>query len=182
MLIPNLLSVKMPYVKKTHHDCRKSVCLLCFKKRKGLQEISEKDREIIESFFVSGLNPHDERLPTVLCITCRSMVNKAVSGDVLVSFEVYDYSTLKNLKPSTRTSSSCDCTVCLIATSNPFSPLCPSTVPPTSTTSHRKTPSPIKICPACLSHIGRGKPHNCSNSNRLDNLKNRRKTCCKHST
>ena len=53
VLIPNLLSGKMTHVKKTDDVCRKSVCLFCFKKRKGLQEINE-NREIIDPNLASG--------------------------------------------------------------------------------------------------------------------------------
>ena len=163
----------MPNVKKTHNDFRKVVCLCCFRKGKALRNVSQNDRDTIEEYLVSGLDPLDERLPTVLCLTCRGILNKYRSGDFSNRIEMFDLSKLKTLKPDTRNSSPCECTVCLIGKSTPFNfkENLPRNVPQGRPCPNKTIPTPIKMCSVCLSPIGRGKPHECCNSNRLENLK-----------
>ena len=165
----------MPKEKKTHDDFRKAVCFLCLMKRKDPRNITPNDWEKLNTFFVSGLDPNDERLPSVLCIACRTIVRNTTSCDHLSAIEIFDYSRLNQLKPITRNSSSCECTVCLIGRSTPFN--CnkenvPSTAPRGRPSQTKSVPSPIKYCSACLSQIAKGKPHDCTNSRRLHNLKN----------
>ena len=159
--------------RKTHDDFRKCVCLLCFKKRKGLQNITNIDWESINTYFVSGLSPHDDRLPTVLYLQDRLMVHEARLNDGYTkNVELFDYSKLTTLRSVTRTSSPCECVMCVIGRSTPFNGgnkenfIFPRGRPkPTS------SPTPIKVCSACLSEVAKGKPHDCSDLKRLGNLK-----------
>ena len=110
----------MPKEKKTHEDFRKYVCLFCLKKGKDSRGINEKEYENINTHFVIGLNRDDERLPNAMCITCRMVLRKTSAGDYSKYFELFDYSKLNPLKPITRTSSSCECMICMNVRSVPF--------------------------------------------------------------
>ena len=72
----------MPSVraKKTHADYCLSVCFLCFCRSKDMRKINSKQWETIEKYLVSGLNREDERLPKVLCSTCRLAVSEYARG------------------------------------------------------------------------------------------------------
>ena len=104
--------------KKTHTDCRKLVCLLCFKKGKELRPINDLQRTKIEtSVDLKGLGLEDERLPTVLCTSCRLILNDDDSSRPIHTF---DYSNLVSVKPSTRQSIDCNCYLCDLCRKEPF--------------------------------------------------------------
>lgn len=162
--------------KKNHNDCRKCVCLICFKKVKGLQIINKVQSDIIEKHIISGISLLDERLPIVLCVSCRIVVDKYNNDDFSLSLrdKIFDYSKLKDTKPITRTSpATCSCLVCSIVRSSAIGKVsdkkgktCQSQ---TSTLS--APPISIKICSACLTQIGRGMPHTCLTVDRYHNIK-----------
>lgn len=169
----------MPKQKKNHNDFRKAVCLLCFKKGKGFECINEAQRDIIENHVISGLSLLDERLPTVLCVSCRITINKYRNNDFSVSLKdtIYDYSKLNSLQTVTRTSPTCSCVICYIGRSTPFSKVTntENMRPIQSCRGRPRTqsdpPTAIKICSACLTPIGRGIAHSCLNSDRVNNIK-----------
>ena len=158
----------MPYKKKTHSDVRKCLCLLCFKAHKDLRNIKEMQRENIEKYVVSGLSADDDRLPTVICPTCRLVLHEYNQGSFDRTINLFDHKQLGPLKPITRSSFECTCFMCTFyrdafrrAAKNEN---VPRGRPRTA------TPIPIKVCNMCLSEISRGKEHNCQQNQRIHNI------------
>ena len=139
----------MPTKKKSHEEFRKCVCLLCFRKGgKDLRPISDKDRGIIEEHFVKGLSSIDNRLPNVICLTCKFTMQRTSQSDTSRTIPPFDYSLLKELKPATRSSHICDCFICKIGRSTPFNKenYVPSMSPGRPLTT-QNAQTPIKLCP-----------------------------------
>lgn len=164
----------MPSVraKKTHADYCLSVCFLCFCRSKDMRKINSKQWETIEKYLVSGLNREDERLPKVLCSTCRLAVSEYARGIFDRDINLFDHSKVEGSSLITRDHT---CLVCEIGSASLkdylslHSPKSPIGRP--STTSAFHLPSAITLCSFCLSEISKGKPHVCTKTSRVDNLK-----------
>ena len=145
--------------KKTHSDCRKLVCLLCFKRGKDWRPINDVYRERIETHVdLKGLTLDDERLPTVLCTRCRIILDGYGKDDSSKTISTFDYTELVSVKHITRLSTECTCYLCTLCRKKTCNAKKdkggrPRTVNP--------KPTPIKLCSTCLSEVGQGKPHSC---------------------
>lgn len=168
----------------SHEECRRKVCLLCMGKSKEVREITSSTWEIIEKYFIDGINKHDERLPNVICNTCRKITSEYGRGIFTRSIKLYDHTNI-GAAPRTRfTVSNCHCIVCSTASSVPknismkigvsaLPDRTPSGRPPSSQqpmpTSSGK-PKAIKLCSFCLTTLARGCPHECTKTMRVENL------------
>ena len=138
-----------------------------------MRKIYTEDWNAIEKYIVCGLNREDERLPKVLCASCSYTVNDYSKGIFVKRINVFDHSQIRGSSLITRDHT---CLVCDIASaslndsikfkksikSNPGRPSTKPLVDP---------PSPITLCSFCLSKTSKGKPHICSDTSRVDNLK-----------
>ena len=137
----------------------------------------------IQKYVVDGLDRTDDRLPSMLCNTCHKAVcelNKGQGRSRRIS--VYDHSKITTSRVTR--SSECKCVVCEVATSMPaaFSNAAGVAALPMKKTIGRPrrtadqcaetpfAPKAIKRCSSCLSEVGRGLPHDCTKSTRLQNL------------
>ena len=100
-------------------------------------------------------------------------MQKTSQGDTSRTIPTLDYSVLKDLKPATRSSPTSDCLICKIGRSTPFNNKehCMPSISPGRPPTTQNVQTPIRLCPTCLTQIGCGKPHDCSISTRLENLK-----------
>lgn len=167
----------MPTHAKTHEECLAVVCLLCFKKcSKDLRPINARHKDIINEHFITGYNDKDSRLPTVICATCRTVVQQYGNGNFTRNIHLFDYAKL-GVQPKVTRQSNCTCIVCQIATSFVGSdggciggknsvggrPACKE--------SDGKKPCVLRLCSICLSEVAPGKPHSCSPlAKRLENV------------
>ena len=81
-----------------------------------MRSLNTEKRATISTHFVDGLDSDDARLPQVLCLKCNTIVLEAQRGVFDRSIDLFNYSLLAGdtLKPVTRASSVCPCTVCKI--------------------------------------------------------------------
>lgn len=173
----------MPTHAKSHDECRKCVCLLCFNKTKTMRNITKTAHKIIQEHIVSGYDESDDRLPTMLCSNCYTIIYEYNAANFTHVIPIFDYSSLKqNLRPNTRNAIQCDCKVCEIARSSTTSNFSPTVIQKRkpgpvkqNVASHSLDvlecpPSALKICSKCLTFLSRGKPHVCTETQRHENL------------
>ena len=171
---------KVALMSMCHEELRNHVCVMCM--RKADRAITKLVQGRIDQFFVANLDFTDSRLPTGICSTCRKALQKLSEGKYGQQLpDVFDYSSVV-ISQERRSSSTCDCLLCSIATSRQGwdHPLSlgdrnkgrrqdnvngggDSAFP-------KKQPTPVKICPACLTTCQVGHPHVCKISTRRENL------------
>ena len=134
--------------KKTHHDIRKLICGICFKKKKHLQNITLALLALITTFIYSFYDLNDLSLPTVLCFQCRIYL---INGD-LSKIASFDYRTIPAYHETRSKDTDCECFLCRQWKINACTPM--NTV--------KRTPLPEHICPTCHQSLKRGMNHQCS--------------------
>lgn len=176
-------SCEMP----SHEECRKRVCLLCFKKSKDMRILSEKMWIIIEKFIVQGIDRNDDRLPCALCSTCSRVIREFSVGNFTRHINVERIEIQKVVQTRQTTREGCSCIVCQTATSMPSNicksinvssarksrgrpPLLPSSSSSPSSSSVRK-PVAMKLCSYCLTKLTKKCSHVCTKFARLKNLR-----------
>ena len=88
--------------KKLHEDRQKDLCILCFQKYKTLRPITLKQRQLVDTHVVSGLELNDNRLPTHLCVKCRCILYMHEKGDFSKRINVFNYSSIVPPQPKNR--------------------------------------------------------------------------------
>lgn len=69
--------VKMPKA-KTHDENRNQICLLCFGKTKSMFSVKDGLKDLFEKYL--EYDALDERLPRVLCSTCKRDLYRVENG------------------------------------------------------------------------------------------------------
>ena len=107
----------MPMNAKTHEENRQCVYFFALANQKSCEtEITERSKSLIQEFFLEGFNLENyDRLPTVLCGNYHVIVNEHERGDFRHAMELYVFSKLRSMKPSTRASCLSDYYTCLVA-------------------------------------------------------------------
>ena len=169
-LVKLTINFTMPHTARSHEECRRAVCLLCFGKTKEMREISEKTRDIICDYFIEAYDMTDPRMPAALCSNCRRVVREYSMGTFSSEIELFDYSKVL-AHPTTRSSPKCSCLICETARTTLQAPKRdkpgrPSAARGTSSELRR----PVKLCEFCLSVIHRGKAHSCTPGTRHKNI------------
>ena len=131
--------------------------------------LTDRYYSIIERLVVSGLDKNDPRLPKALCASCKRILNFYDEGKFTRTIEVFDYAQLASLRPNTRSNSDCYCYVCTVGRHSPVGMKQKETVLK-QTYENSQAPRLVKICTFCLGEIGRGKPHQCTQTQRRQNL------------
>lgn len=103
---------------KSHDECRKSICILCFTKAKELRTVSNLQYFLIKK-YVYNIISLDERFPNVICGNCRLLLQKCYknnNSEGLKSIQLFNYNAVA-FERSTRSSflNNCKCIVCNIA-------------------------------------------------------------------
>ena len=130
----------MPNVKKSQEEFRKRayVFTLFQKRRKRFKANNRKRQTAYRGSFLQ--RPY--------CLTFRLIMLQTSQGDKSRTILVFQYSRLKDLIPATRSLPLCDCLVCKMGRSTPFSNreyYVPSLSPARPSTGQNS--QPIKLCP-----------------------------------
>lgn len=175
-IIPTTLQ-QMPTHAKSHEECRPCICLLCFSKTKVMRNISDSAREVIDKHILS-IDFNDHRYPTALCSNCYTIICEYKKNNFARKINLFDHSKLTSVRPLTRTTDKCVCLLCDTARASSTAnfglsnsvikrkkpgrtPLDPSTA---------ASPESVTLCTHCLSELARGKAHNCTQTQRHNNL------------
>ena len=163
----------MPNKAKDHSDSRKSVCFLCLQKCDRTLSLFVQQR--ITHIFKQEFNFDDDRIPQGICNGCRSSLQRIDQGSESNKSvpKLFDFTSI-TLKPITRGSEICECLICRIAKLklNEVHPLAHKEGASCETGKAVISPSTSeKLCGNCLSVIGRGLSHKCSQVTKLDNIK-----------
>ena len=165
-----------------HEELRKIVCICCM--RKGDRCISQTDLTRLKVYFISNLDLSDSRFPCGICNTCRRILQKLEDGNYGQDLpEVFDFSTIQ-VKRVTKSSPVCDCLLCTIAKAKKPSdhpllignrakgrPVAKEQEQGDLSFSFRVSPpTPVKICPSCLTLPKAGHPHHCTPGTRRENI------------
>ena len=159
-----------------HSEARKKVCLLCFNKaNKEIASLPSDVHEQISKHILSDFDTNDHRLPSAICKTCQSKLNKVAKGERQNTFDLEQLSqniaTLSRVSPRTET---CDCLICKIATAS-------GAAARKITHEHKsKVGRPAAepnlvihdLCGRCLSPKYRGCTHMCNQTTLLNNILN----------
>ena len=166
------LPIKM---KRSHEDNRKLICLVCFEKKRHLNNITEVSKVIvnIREFFIPDYDPKCEYYPSSICSQCRKMLSKAKDNENVILPAPFNFSTM-SISKLTRNQDFCECLICEKARKT----ITPGTAKPTSRAGRPSSnqpdilppAKPITVCERCLSVIGKGLPHPCTITERRFNL------------
>ena len=151
-----------------HHVYHSAVCLLCFKKSKGMHSLTLDNAKFIkENNILKGIDPENPKLPTSLCPKCRILLNRSIKQSAPEKVATVDYKKLLALPYK--------CFTCTLGKSkNKQTPLTLKAKRrgrPLKERSMKKGSSSSKICTKCLTSLSPGKRHSCYKSERLNNLK-----------
>lgn len=99
---------------RTHDENRNQVCLLCFGKTKEMFLVKERLKELVKKHV--EYDETDERLPRVLCATCKRDLSRIEAGSGQF-VRLSKFSDLQTLRKSTRSSDTrlCGCQICELA-------------------------------------------------------------------
>ena len=185
----------MPNKKRTHEECRSSVCLLCL--RKGDRVISQEQRHLIQTHVYLDYSRFQNVLPGSLCSTCRLKLQSQGSTKPArlppsLNFEQMAQD-LSALGPETRSGArECNCKLCLISSSrahkgvlpcHPYGPPSPQqtqgmhvrlgrpTISEAGSPPFSQLPQVLQKCQKCNSQVAKGRPHLCSDSSKKQNYK-----------
>ena len=111
-------------------------------------------------------------LPSGICNTHRALLGDFLNRQKSIAGKELNYEELaeeqRNLPLSTRSSKSCECRICQTARLTHKQPLLPKQDPGRPGTDME--PATITICTKCHTQVGKGLPHDCTRSNRRQNI------------
>lgn len=167
-----------PPRKKFHAENRLIVCAVCWKKSSSMRPVAASGLDRIKKYHNPDYDPCDDRQPTALCSRCNNLLLQIDAGAKSPRSlpPVFDISIVQKT-PTTRYTEFCNCFICETAR------FCPVGVPdnhqkiqpyplgrPPSMVDPLPPPLTVPVCQRCLSIVGRGMPHNCTLSQRRQNL------------
>ena len=161
---------------KSHEDCRRTVCIVCG--RKATEKVTESLVDSVRTFVVENYDPEDNRLPSGLCKTDKTVLYEYKKGVYRRDFHIQDFEKYRRYI----TRSSCEsgsCSICNVGRYS-LSSLCPISPdlptdeikvgrPRISVCKDNSAPKPILLCSKCFSAIGRGKNHACTVATAIHN-------------
>ena len=151
----------MPYKKKSHEECRKMVCAVCWCESgaKATRGVSEAEVTAIREFVVSSYTKADPRFPSGLCKGCHFILREwSIKKENPRPLPVTNNFQAK-MSITTRSTTSCSCTICSLARMNGNTwKTFVSNLTKNKTPFHKK--SGDKLCPKCFSRIYSGSNHN----------------------
>ena len=158
----------MPTPALSHDACIAKLCLICLRKQ-NLRNISASLLSTIKTSIFPDYNPSLH--PNGICSTCRLKVSKigssGDSGREELTFP--DFASLISSSPITRSSPSCDCFCCKVGRMDALE-YARYLRDRNGKASDSQDPSKMTLCKSCLSEIGRGKPHHCNRTSKLNNI------------
>lgn len=166
---------------KSHEQCRKSICVLCFSASKTLRKLTNSQVLLIRELVYSNFNLMDDRFPCVICARCRIEITRYCNkNDLEKSIKLFDCNEIfKQSKSITRSSikNFCECKICKISRQSglnyaPKQRIQRQTGRPRkiATISSSETQN-SKLCGLCLNPISKGVSYKCSKKARQVNLR-----------
>lgn len=148
--------------KKNHEESRRSVCVLCFTKTSNSRKFNITYKTAISN-ILSDFLLKEEHYPCALCSNCRIKIDKKIY------ITVPDY-TDKNLEKNESENSCCDCDICVISRSKPYSSSFKKPKPgrPRITSPKKR----LSVCSKCMCVLNKGKPHVCTVRAKINNILN----------
>ena len=155
----------------THHENLYKVCILCFKKCNG-DKLTDLIKGRIFQIKQPTLSFEDERMPKVICSCCRRKLPQVLEGKISSGdLPFYDFSQI-SLRQETRefdlSTIYCNCLICDTARQMGARPKT-NVGRPKSESSFIASPIGTR-CSKCLSIIGKGIKHDCSEKSLLSNM------------
>lgn len=168
----------MPNHARTHSECRRHVCLLCFGKTKIMRNITETIQILINKHLMNGYDINDERLPQVLCGNCHTILHEYSNGLYNRKIDIFDHSKLGvGRLITTRSGRLCECHICEISRASTTINFGKSVMKKrkagkkvSSSNLTKQQLQLMTLCSSCLSIICRGKEHNCTRGQRHQNI------------
>lgn len=165
---------------RSHEENRAALCALCFNSTKEMRQITTNQEKTIRLHFIKDYSVNETSYPISLCSTCRLAVEEYAKGTFKRKVSLFDYSKIiRSIKPCTRSSLICPCTICSIAKTNLNSTIRLSLkkqigrpcVNNTLVVSRKKKKSKkIQICKNCYVTTKKGRPHDCRKILRTKNF------------
>lgn len=172
-LFLKMASSKNTHPKKfaSHDENLYKICLLCCRKCNG-QKLTDNLKTKLLQVKAPTLSFEDERMPKVICTSCRLMLPNIQAGKRSVTdLPSFDFSKI-SLKSKTRgtdpSSVPCTCMICDIARDTTPKPKA-NVGRPRSESSVIQSPMG-KGCSKCLTKIAKGIKHDCSEKSLLNNM------------
>ena len=162
-------------MKRSHEENRKLICLVCFEKKKHLNNISEGSKLIsnIRQFFIQDFDPSNESFPYSVCSQCRKILSKVQDKENAILPVPFDFSTITATR-LTRIQDFCQCLMCDKArqtiTPGAAKPSSNAGRPSSNTQQILPPAKAITVCQRCRNVIGRGFSHPCNLTERRNNI------------
>lgn len=154
----------------THEECRETICFICWKKSKAMFPIQNTLKEKLENLLCCELHTYlsDNRLPKVLCTSCRRNVYRQISDKEIdeskkITLPTFAKFFSKSLITRSHSSKSkCDCYLCELSRESPIGKV-----------SKKKSINITSIpkCVKCFATVKKGFPHKCVRTSQVLNLK-----------
>ena len=162
-----------------HEKSRSCLCLICGSSANRV--LTPRLESVVANFLISDYSVENLRLPKAACTSCVVVLNDFAKNDFSRSLpDFVDYSGMVSFRPP-RGTKECQCMLCIKAPfRGKFGKKRFSGKFGQRKTTKRKHGRPSndenanvkfsKLCPKCLSPIGRGLNHNCSKSTLVSNV------------
>ena len=160
----------MPNSAKSHAENIGKVCLVCF----GASDrpLSSGLKQKFTEFMCPNYDELAPFLPSGICNTHRALLGDFPNRKNSIAGKELDYVDLaneqKNLPPLTRSSKPCECRICHSARLKSKKSLLSKQDP--GRPGADQGPSTITICTKCHTQVGKGLAHDCTRSNRRQNI------------
>lgn len=158
-------------MKQSHEENINKVCVICFKKKTGVRQITNKITDLIILYCLPKYNISDVKYPKVICHSCRVSLEQHTTNKNKKLPIAHNYNSMK-FKKITRKSCDCMCSVCIVALEGVrYNPHCKKTknIGRPKVSLSKKTN--CKRCVECLLIIGKGVKHPCNLTNKVNNLR-----------
>lgn len=145
---------------KSHGECRASLCIGCHKLGSTLRKVSPKSTllEKVQQQIYDGFSLENTSLPNVICDGCRRTVLKGKFKKKL------EYDMLTRMMPRGQSDERCQCYICQMVSSNKNLKHLPNHSPQKRLkfAQNKAISKPVKVCPKCKQHVGKGIRHHCT--------------------
>lgn len=104
----------MPDFKKTHNQCRQTMCVLCSKHNKNIRAITKEIAEKIKTTCYTQYNRENPKIPCGICDTCRLYLSRCSK----YRKPLPDWMNLMNATDNINEDEVCDCNLCKFSRNN----------------------------------------------------------------
>ena len=161
-----------PYHRRDHTECRKVICCIC--RKKANRQLGDMSKAFIQKYLCSKYFDIEDNLPNGLCIKCSIKMSKYMKEESPVGAKaLYDMKEFAKVisarAPITRTNPFCICAICNAARKNAATVKSKVKKPP-SEIETQPSIKQITVCKDCFSQCSKGKKHDCTKSQKVQNI------------